>query len=138
MTKAIPLSAEFQDLSSLQKFALRFDRADRNRFLDRMARLDAKRDDLAPASALRSDAALLQDGQALEQAWRVEVQAFIVMKRRATPETAAALRAARAATGLIVRRIEAAPAATAEGFKVKARAASWRRHGEPASAAARS
>lgn len=134
MTKAIPLSAEFQDLSSLQRFALRFDRADQNRFLDRMARLDAKRDDRAPASALRSDAALTQDGQALEQAWRVEVQAFIVMKRRATPEAAAALRAARGTTATIVRRIEAAPAATAEGLRVKARAASWRRHGEPASA----
>jgi hypothetical protein len=99
-----------------------------------MERLDAKRDHRAipTKSPLQHlDAALLKDRQAFEDAWGVEVEKLILMKRTRTPEAIATANAARAATALIVRRIEMARAVTLDGLKTKARAALWRRHGEP-------
>ena len=77
------------------------------------------------------DARLLEDGEALEAAWGYEIATLILMKRLRTPEADAAAKAARAATALIVDRIEAANAMTLDGLKVKARAVLWTRDGEP-------
>jgi hypothetical protein len=133
MTTSITLSPDFQDLSSLRKFAWRFDRSERNRFLNRMARLDAERDNRPIASAPGpGDLDLAIQRRALDQAWAVEVHALILVRRTRTAEALATAKAAREATARIVRRIEATPASTAEGVKAKARAALWRRNGEPA------
>jgi hypothetical protein len=76
------------------------------------------------------DSQLIADGEALEAAWQGEMRAMIAA-RRGAPEAQAAARAVRAASEAIVRRIEAARALTLDGIKVKARAESWRRDGEP-------
>jgi len=67
----------------------------------------------------------------LDDNWSRELTALIEMKRERTPEAVAAAEITRAATARIVLRIEAAKAMTFDGLKVKARAALWRRHGEP-------
>ena len=133
MTTTIALSPDFQDLSSLRKLAWRFDRAGRSKFLNRMARLDAERDDRPIESASgQGDADLSNERQALDKAWAVEVQTLIFSRRTRTAAALETAKAAREATARIVRRIEATPAETADGFKAKARAALWRRNGEPA------
>jgi hypothetical protein len=76
------------------------------------------------------DAHLIADGEALEAAWQAELRAMIAA-RRGGAEALAAARAGRADSEAIVRRIEAARALTLDGLKVKARAESWRRDGEP-------
>jgi hypothetical protein len=81
------------------------------------------------------DANLIADGEALEAAWQAELRAMIAARRGGAEATAAAL-AARAQSEAIVGRIEAARALTLDGLKVKARAESWRRDGEPLAPAA--
>ena len=135
MTTPITLSPDFQDLSSLRKLSWRFDRAGQNKFLNRMERLDAERDKRAAELASdQGDADLVNQRRALDKAWAVELHTLIFCRRMKTVEALARANAAREATARIVRRIEATPATTAEGFKAKARAALWRRNGEPASA----
>jgi hypothetical protein len=82
----------------------------------------------APPQAL--DAQLIEDGAALEAAWQGELRSMIAARRGGAAEKAAA-RAIRAGSEAIVRRIETARALTLDGLKVKARAESWRRDGEP-------
>jgi hypothetical protein len=77
------------------------------------------------------DAKLIEDGQALEAAWQVEIKMLIAHKRQKTEESMSDARTARAATERVVRRIETARAMTMEGLKVQARAVLWRRDGEP-------
>jgi len=77
------------------------------------------------------DANLLAEGRALDDAWARELNALIRMKRAPTPEVIAAAEAAHTATGRIVTRIEMVKAMTFDGLKVQARAALWRRRGEP-------
>jgi hypothetical protein len=77
------------------------------------------------------DADLLRELHALDDTWSRELTALIEMKRDRTPEAVAAAEITRAATARVVTRIEAAKAMTFDGLKVKARAALWRRHGEP-------
>jgi hypothetical protein len=77
------------------------------------------------------DARLVEDGQALEAAWQVEIKMLIADKRLKTEESRSAVRTARAGSERIVRRIETARAMTMEGLKVQARAVLWRRDGEP-------
>jgi hypothetical protein len=103
--------------------------------LKRMKRLDARREK-AKAEALAprpqvSDAELLREGEALENAWRFEVAALMVLRRLNTPEVAAVAERARAVTQAVVERIEAARAISPAGREVKARAVLWRRNGEP-------
>ena len=135
MTHPIALSPDFHDLSRLQKSALSLRKGREQAFLIRMARLDAKRNELQVASTIAEpatpDVALLAERKAFEDAWAVEIEAMIRMKRIRTAEATAIADAARAATARVVRRIELAQAATFEGFKLKARAALWRRDGEP-------
>jgi len=69
----------------------------------------------------------------LDNAWAVEVEKMILMKRTRTSEASADFEAAKHVTRRIVLKIEMLHASTAEGFKVKARAALWRRNGEPPS-----
>ena len=76
------------------------------------------------------DAQLIADGEALEAAWQGELRAMIAA-RRGGPEAKAAARAIRSTSEAIVRRIEATRALTLDGLKVKTRAESWRRDGEP-------
>lgn len=90
----------------------------------------------ARAGALSSapqhlDARLLEDGAALEAAWQAELRAMVAFRRAGTSEAQAAARAARAASALIVARIETARALTLDGLKVQARAVLWRRDGVP-------
>ncbi len=133
MTSSTARSGDFQDLSSLQRFALSFDRSGREDFLDRMARLDAARDTRpADSTPPHDDDALVLAGRALDEAWALEVHALILAKRARNAEATAAAQAARQATARIVQRIEAAAASSAEDYRVKARAALWRRNGEPA------
>ncbi len=104
-------------------------------YLRRMERLDARRNG-ARIGAVTSpprhlDASLLEDGEALENAWAYEIATLIVKKRLRTPEAEAIADAARAACALVVARIENANAKTLEGMKVKARATLWTRNGEP-------
>jgi hypothetical protein len=103
-----------------------------------MERLSAMRGDTSAKPAPQySDAKLVREREALESAWRYEVAALMVMKRLNTVEAAAIAKAARAATAMVVKRIETARAMTLEGLNVKARAILWRRHGEPLEADAR-
>ncbi len=81
------------------------------------------------------DANLIADGEALEAAWQAELRAMIAA-RRGGAEALATARAARGDSEAIVSRIEAARALTLDGLKVKARAESWRRDGEPLASAA--
>ena len=76
------------------------------------------------------DAHLIADGEALEAAWQAEIRAMIAA-RRGGAEAVSTARAARGESEALVRRIEAARALTLDGLKVKARAESWRRDGEP-------
>jgi len=103
----------------------------------RMDRLGARRDSArsAPFEAppLPLDFHLLADGEALEAAWQGELRAMIAA-RRGGAEARTAAREARAESEAIVRRIEQARALTLDGLKVKARAESWRRDGEPLAA----
>ena len=100
----------------------------------RMDRFGPRRD-AARSAPLESppqplDAHLLADGEALEAAWQAELRALIAA-RRGGAEALAAARTARGESEAIVGRIEAARALTLDGLKVKARAESWRRDGEP-------
>ena len=109
MTSSTARSGDFQDLSSLQRFALSFDRSGREDFLDRMARLDAARDTRpADSTPPHDDDALVLAGRALDEAWALEVHALILAKRARNAEATAAAQAARQATARIVQRIEAA------------------------------
>jgi len=105
----------------------------------RMDRFGPRRD-AARSAPLESppqplDAHLLAAGEALEAAWQAEIRAMIAA-RRGGAEALAAARTARGESEAIVRRIEAARALTLDGLKVKARAESWRRDGEPLASAA--
>jgi hypothetical protein len=134
MTQPIALSPDFEDLARLQRSTPNLRKAAPSKFLSRMERLDVKRDyRTAPIKSppQHLDAALLKERQALEDAWGVEIEKLILMKRTRSAEAVVIATAARAATALVVRRIEMARAMTLDGLKVKARAASWRRHGEP-------
>jgi hypothetical protein len=101
----------------------------------RMDRFGPRRD-AARSAPLESppqplDAHLIADGEALEAAWQAELRAMIAARRGGAEALAA-----RADSEAIVRRIEAARALTLDGLKVKARAESWRRDGEPLAPAA--
>ena len=85
------------------------------------------------APPLPLDFHLLADGEALEAAWQTEIRLMIVA-RRGGAEARAAARAARTDCEEIVGRIERARALTLDGLKVKARAESWRRDGQPLAA----
>jgi hypothetical protein len=133
MTHPISLAADFEDLSRLQKSAFGLRGARRSAFFARMEGLDAKRRATSEnENPVNLDTALLNAREALENAWAVEIEKMIAMRRAGTPEARAAVEAARNVTARIVMHIEAQRAVTAEGVKVKARAALWRRNGEPA------
>jgi hypothetical protein len=105
-----------------------------NGLLSRMERLNArreKREAAAKSKVQLSDATLLLEADAMENAWRFEVAALIVAKRLKTPEADDVAKRARAVTASVVRRIEQAKATTVAGLQVKARAVLWRRNGEP-------
>lgn len=103
----------------------------------RMERLGSRREAVrsAPIEAppLPLDFHLLEDGAALEAAWQEEMRTLIAF-RRGGPARLQAAREARTASETIVRRIEQTRAMTLDGLKVKARAESWRRNGEPLAA----
>jgi hypothetical protein len=104
-------------------------------FSRRIDRFGARRDDgrtgAITSSPQHLDARLLEDGEALEAAWQCELRALIASRRLKTPETEATARAAQTACATIARRIETSRALTLDGLKVQARAALWRRDGEP-------
>jgi hypothetical protein len=101
------------------------------RRMDRFgSRSDTARSGAVSAAPQPLDAQLIEDGAALEAAWQGELRSMIAARRGGAQEKAAA-RAVRAASEAIVRRIEGARALTLDGLKVKARAESWRRDGEP-------
>jgi hypothetical protein len=101
------------------------------RRMDRFgSRSDMARSGAVNATPQPLDAQLIEDGAALEAAWQGELRSMIAARRGGAQEKAAA-RAVRAASEDIVRRIETARALTLDGLKVKARAESWRRDGEP-------
>ena len=133
MTHPISLDAGFEDLSRLQKSAaLALRGARRNAFLARMERLDAQRqEESMETKPQHLDRDLLKAREALDTAWAVEIEKMIAMRKTGTLEARAAAEAARDATARIVLHIEAQRAATGDGLKVKARAALWRRNGEP-------
>jgi hypothetical protein len=95
------------------------------------ARRGGERTSAVTSLARRRDAELLEQGADFEAAWAHEVATLIEMKRLKSPETEAFAKSARAATALIVARIERTSATTLDGLKVKARAILWRRNGEP-------
>jgi hypothetical protein len=97
--------------------------------------LQRRMDRFGSRSEAARDAQLIEDGAALEAAWQGELRSMIAARRGGAEDKAAA-RAVRAASEAIVRRIEAARALTLDGLKVKARAESWRRDGEPLGLAA--
>ncbi len=106
------------------------------RRMDRFgSRSEAARAGAVNAAPQALDAQLIEDGAALEAAWQGELRSMIAARRGGAEDKAAA-RAVRAASEAIVRRIEAARALTLDGLKVKARAESWRRDGEPLGLAA--
>jgi hypothetical protein len=137
MTHPITLAGDFQDLAQLQKSAPNLRSAGRRAFLARMARLDARqRESLAidaNVALAHLDVELLQALEALDNAWAVEVEKMILMKRTATLEASRDFETAKSVTRRIVLRIEMLHASTAQGLKVKAKAALWRRNGEPPS-----
>jgi hypothetical protein len=94
-------------------------------------RRDAARTDAARPAPQHLDAKLLKELAALDKAWTYEVAASFVANRLNTAEADEIATAARVASAVIARRIEVATALTLDGLKVKARAALWRRHGEP-------
>jgi hypothetical protein len=129
------VSANFRTPSSSRLLPLGRRYVNPDVFLDRMDRLNARRQD-GRAGAIDSapqhpDAALLRECEALDSAWRYEVATVLVQKRLNTPEADAIAEAARAASAQIARRIEAARAVTLDGLKAKAQAILWSRHGEP-------
>jgi hypothetical protein len=73
---------------------------------------------ITAAASSDSDAALIALGRELEAAWAQEREANDNGSDRDIEATCEA-------TGAVVDRIEAIPARTLEGFKVKARAVSW-------------
>ncbi len=112
-----------------------FNQSAQGSYFRRTEQFDARRNGARTGAVTSApqhlDARLLEDGEALEAAWGYEIATLILMKRLRTPEADAAAKAARAATALIVDRIEAANAMTLDGLKVKARAVLWTRDGEP-------
>lgn len=106
-----------------------------NVFCRRMDRFGGRRDagrfGAIASPPQRLDARLLEDAEALEAAWQYELSALIAARRLKTPEAAATARATQSACAAIVRRIETARALTLDGLKAQARAALWRRDGEP-------
>ena len=129
------VSVDFRTPSSSRSLPLGRRYVNPDAFLDRMDRLNARRQD-GRSSAINSapqhpDAGLLHECEALDSAWRYEVATLLVQKRLNTPEADAIAEAARAASAQIARRIEAARAMTLDGLKAKARAILWSRHGEP-------
>ena len=131
----VSISAEFRSRPSLRFPFPGGEHINQDAFLKRMERRDARREK-AKADAIRPapqypDAALLEAGEALENAWRFEVAALMVTRRLNNPEVAAVAQKARAATEAVVTRIEATKALTLAGLAVKARASLWRRDGEP-------
>jgi hypothetical protein len=131
----VAISAEFRSRPALRFPFPGGEHLNHEAFLKRMERLDARRDRTRPAPVAPapqvSDAELLRDGEALENAWRFEIAALMVTRRLNTADAAAVVQRARAATEAVVERIEATKAATLEGLEVKARAILWRRDGEP-------
>jgi hypothetical protein len=133
----VSISAEFRSRPTLRFPFPGGEHINQDAFLKRMERLDARRekaraDAAKPASQPQCpDAALLEAGEALENAWRFEVAALIMTRRLNNPEVAAVAQRARAATEAMVTRIEAMKALTLAGLAVKARAILWRRDGEP-------
>src|ERR1700683_2369703 len=131
----LSVSANFEFGSSVQLPPSGRQHLNTGAFLRRMERLNSRRPVaqlVAQLAAPRSvDADLLKEHEALDRAWGYEVRTLIATKRLKTPEAAAMLKAARAATEEVARRIETTKAYTPDGLKVKARAALWRRHGEP-------
>lgn len=102
-----------------------------SRRMDRFgARREGGRTGAITSSPQHLDARLLEDGEALEAAWQWELRA-IASRRLKTPEAEAAASVAQTACATIVRRIETSRALTLDGLKVQARAALWRRDGEP-------
>ena len=100
------------------------------------ARRNSARDGAVTSAPQHLDARLLEEGEALEDAWSYEIATLIAKKRLRTPEADAVADAARAACALVVGRIEKATAMTLDGMKVKARAILWTRNGEPLGAEA--
>jgi hypothetical protein len=90
-----------------------------------------QRDSMLNVAPRHMDFRLLKERAALDKAWLVEVTALIRHRRLGTPEAEAAAEAARAATSVVVQRIDALKASTLDGLRVKARADLWRRRGEP-------
>jgi len=76
----------------------------------------------APASA---DAALIALGEELETAWAAEIAAYAQYRGDFSLEHEAITDAAYEATKAVILRIEAVPASTMEGLRVKARAVQW-------------
>jgi hypothetical protein len=129
------VSVDFRTPSSSRSLPLGRRYVNPDAFLDRMDRLNARRQD-GRSNAINSapqhpDAGLLHECEALDSAWRYEVATLLVQKRLNTPEADAIAEAARAASAQIARRIEAARAMTLDGLKAKTRAILWSRHGEP-------
>lgn len=134
MTKALSISAEYESERSPPTSLSNWEHLGRStvsRRLDRLSLL--RRTNRSPIKSVPQhlDADLLGELHALDDNWSRELTALIEMKRERTPEAVAAAEITRAATARIVLRIEAAKAMTFDGLKVKARAALWRRHGEP-------
>jgi hypothetical protein len=134
MTKALPLSAEFESERSPPTSLSTWEQLGRSivsRRVDRLGILRRNNRSSIKSAPKHLDAALLSELQALDEAWSRELSALIEMKRERTPQAVATAEATRAATARVVAKIEAAKAMTFDGLKVKARAALWRRHGEP-------
>ena len=134
MTKLI-FSGAFESLQSQQSYRVsrrQFNQQALDRRLDWVgSRLNGARTTALASPPQHLDERLLADGAALEAAWQTELKAMIAVKRSKTSEARAIAEAARAATALVVVRIETARALTLDGLKVQARAALWRRDGAP-------
>jgi uncharacterized protein YhaN len=132
MTHPISLTAVFEDLSRLQKAAVGLGGSRRRAFLARMERLDGRRrETVGSDQSMHLDIELLKAREALEEAWAVEIEKMIALRKTGTLEAKAAVEAARNATARIVMQIEAQRAETADGLKAKARAGQRRRNGAP-------
>jgi hypothetical protein len=134
MTKALPLSAEFESERSPPTSLSTWEQLGRSivsRRVDRLGIFRRNNRSSVKSAPKHLDAALLRDLQSLDEAWSRELTALIEMKRERTPQAVATAEATRAGTARVVAKIEAAKAMTFDGLKVKARAALWRRHGEP-------
>jgi hypothetical protein len=96
------VSVDFRTPSSSRSLPLGRRYVNPDAFLDRMDRLNARRQD-GRSNAINSapqhpDAGLLHECEALDSAWRYEVATLLVQKRLNTPEADAIAEAARAAT----------------------------------------